>query len=42
MDYIIYLNELKKMLEKLNQEDSKIVKQLYTILLKYLERKGRH
>lgn len=41
MDYIIYMKELKMMIEKLDENDSKIITQLYTILLKYLEKRGR-
>lgn len=41
MDYIIYMNELKIMLGKLDENDSKIIIQLYTILLRYLEKRGR-
>lgn len=41
MDYIAYMNELKIMIEKLGENDSKIIIQLYTILLKYLEKRGR-
>ena len=41
MDYIAYTKELKMMIEKLNENDSKIIIQIYTILLKYLEKRGR-
>lgn len=42
VDYIVYLNELKIMIEKLGENDSKIIIQLYSILLRYLEKRGRH
>lgn len=42
MDYIVYMDQLKMMMEKLNEDDLKIVIQLYTIVLRYLEKRGRH
>ena len=42
VDCKIYMNELKVMMEKLNENDFEIVIQLYTILLRYLEKRGRH
>lgn len=42
MDYAVYMNELKTMIEKLNEDDSEIIIQLYSILLRYLEKRGRH
>ena len=36
-----YISEMKDMLSKLTEKDIKIVKSLYTILLQYLEHRGR-
>lgn len=36
-----YLREINDMLMKLNEEDIRIIKSLYTILFKYLEKRGR-
>lgn len=41
MDYTVYTNELKTMIEKLDEDDSEIIIQLYCILLRYLEKRGR-
>lgn len=41
MDYTVYTNELKTMIEKLDEDDSEIIIQLYSILLRYLEKRGR-
>lgn len=41
MDYTVYTNELKTMIEKLDEDDSEIIIQLYNILLRYLEKRGR-
>lgn len=41
-DYMAYMDELKIMISKLDKNDSRIIIQLYTILLKYLEKRGRY
>ena len=35
------MEQLKNLLSKLNESDSKIIKQLYSILYRYLEKRGR-
>lgn len=36
-----YISEIQKMISKLNDKDEKIIKSVYTILLRYLEKRGR-
>lgn len=36
-----YLREINEMILRLNEKDIKIIKSLYTILLRYLEKRGR-
>ena len=35
------MNDLNALLSKLNESDYKIIQQLYAILYRYLEKKGR-
>ena len=35
------MEQLKNLLSKLNESDSEIIKQLYSILYRYLEKRGR-
>lgn len=35
------MEELNKLLLKLNENDSQIIRQLYAILYRYLEKRGR-
>lgn len=42
MDFERYVSETMKLLSKLEErKDSKFIQQLYTILYRYLEKKGR-
>lgn len=42
MNHEDYISELKIMIKKLNENDSKIIVQLYTMLLRYLEKRESH
>ncbi len=37
----IYMKELMKLLSKLNNGDSRIIRQIYAIVYRYLEKRGR-
>lgn len=41
MNYEKYVAEVQKLLSLLGENDKRIAMQLYTILFKYLEKKGR-
>lgn len=40
-DWKKYKKELETMISELSEDDAKIIVQLYTVLLRYLEKRGR-
>lgn len=41
-DYKSYVQELEKMITMLNKEDHQFIVRVYTIVLRYLEKRGRY